>query len=287
MRRTCSSPAFTFAWKERVRQDHDASLPVSVCGLDDTHVNRMSTGPPMARGPQQTSDFWDFLRSWGGEWMWEGVDDCQPTKHDLSWLIQGMEMNSLIWVTDGSYDRKRAPTISGVGWIIFCQTSGKRMVGSFWEKSPTASSYRAELFGLCLLHLFALALSKFYKVFGWKATLGCNNLRALTMSSNERQQIKPSAACAGIHHSLCATKKNFTGRFNYQHVTGHMDKYLLWHQLSLIQQLNCVCNTTMKAAVHQAIMTGYTSIPPQTLPQEDISIIIWGNKITNNVPQPV
>jgi hypothetical protein len=66
-----------------------------------------------------------------------------------------------------------------------------------------------------------------------------------------------------------------------------MDKCLLWHQPTLIQQLNCVWDTTAKAAVHRGIMTGYTSIPPQILPQEDISIIIWGNKITNNISQPV
>jgi hypothetical protein len=201
--RTQSIPAFTYTWKEKVRQDHEIGLPVSVRGIDDTHVNRMSTGPSLARGPQQPSDFWDFLRSWGGKWMWEGVKDSQPTKHDLSWLIQGMEINSLIWVTDGSYDRKRAPAISGVGWIIFCQTSGKRLVGSFWEKSPTASSYRAELLDLCSLHLFALALSEFYKVSGWKATLGCDNLRTLIMSSNECQRIKPSTVCSDIHCSLC------------------------------------------------------------------------------------
>jgi hypothetical protein len=107
VRRTRSIPAFTYTWKEKVCQDHEIGLPVSVRGLDDTHVNRMSTGPPLARGPQQPSDFWDFLRSWwGGEWMWEGVEDSQPTKNGLSWLKQGMEINSLIWVTDGSYDRK-------------------------------------------------------------------------------------------------------------------------------------------------------------------------------------
>ncbi len=140
-----------------------------------------------------------------------------------------MEMHSLIWVMDGSYNRKRAPTISGVGWIIFCCTSGKQMVGSFWEKLSTASSYRAELLGLCSLHLFALALSEFYKVSGWKVTLGCNNLRALTMSSNNCQWVKPSASCADIHRSLCSTKQLFTGGFNYQHVAGHMDRYLLWN----------------------------------------------------------
>jgi hypothetical protein len=219
--------------------------------------------------------------------MWEGVEDSQATKHDLSWLIQGMETNTLIWVIDGSYDRKRASVISGVGWIIFCQMTGKRLVGSFWEKSPLASLYRAELLGLCLLHLFALALSKFYKVSGWKATLGCDNLRALILSSKERRRIKPSAACSDIHRSFRSTKKNFTKCFKYQHVAGHMDKYLLWHQLSLIQQLNCVCDTTAKAAVHSDLTTGYTSTPTQILPRQDISIVIWGNKITSNVSQPV
>jgi hypothetical protein len=101
--------------------------PVSVQGVDDTHVNKMNTGPALARGPQQPSNFWEFLRSWGGKWMWDKVEDSQTTKHNLSWLIQGMEMNSLIWVTDGSYDRKRTPVISRVGWIIFC-TTGKHLV---------------------------------------------------------------------------------------------------------------------------------------------------------------
>jgi hypothetical protein len=66
-----------------------------------------------------------------------------------------------------------------------------------------------------------------------------------------------------------------------------MDKYLLWHQLSLIQQLNCVCNTTAKASVHSALTTGYTSTPTQILSREDISIVFWGNKITSDISQPV
>ena len=82
-------------------------------------------------------------------------------------------------------------------------------------------------------------------------------------------------------------KEKITGCFKYQHVAGHMDKYLLWHQILLIQQLNCACDTTAKAAVHRAATTGYTSTPSQILPREDISIVIWGNKITNNVSQPV
>jgi hypothetical protein len=66
-----------------------------------------------------------------------------------------------------------------------------------------------------------------------------------------------------------------------------MDTHLLWHQLSLVQQLNCVCNTTAKGAVHRAIATGYISTPTQILPREDIAIIIWGNKITSDVFHPI
>ncbi len=198
--------------------------------------------------------------------MWEGIEDGQATKHNLSWLIQGMESNTLLWVTDGSYDRKHAPVFSRVGWIIFCQTTGKRLVGSFWEKVSSASSYLAKLLGLCLLHIFALALSEFYKLSGWKATLCCDNLRALPLSLHDQRCIKPKATYSDLLRSLHSTKNKFTGCFKYQHVAGHLDTYLLWHQLSLVQQLNCVCNTTAKGAVHRAIATGYISTPTQILP---------------------
>jgi hypothetical protein len=96
--------------------------------------------------------------------------------------------------------------------------------------------------------------------------LYCNNLRALQLSSQERRRIKSSAACSDLRRSLRSTKNNFTGCFKYQHVAGHMDKYLLWHQLSLFQQFNCVCDTTAKGAVQRAITAGYISTTTQMLP---------------------
>jgi hypothetical protein len=79
----------------------------------------------------------------------------------------------------------------------------------------------------------------------------------------------------------------FTGPFKYQHVPGHIDKILSWHQLSVVQQFNCVCNTTAKNAVQRAIMSGYFNSTAQLLPREDAAVVIWGNKITNDVSHPV
>jgi len=115
----------------------------------------------------------------GRTWIWEGIDNNQQSKHNLSWLVEAMESNSLTWAMDGSYDRKRAADLCGVGWIIFCSKTGLRLTGTFWERSILASSYHAEMLGLCGLHLFARALSEFYQIQEWEATLCCDNKRAL------------------------------------------------------------------------------------------------------------
>ena len=73
-----------------------------------------------------------------------------------------MTNRSLIWVTDGSYNRKKARDLSGVGWIIFCTRTGMRLMGTFWEKSTGANLYCAEMLGLCTLHLLAQAVAAFY-----------------------------------------------------------------------------------------------------------------------------
>jgi hypothetical protein len=39
--------------------------------------------------------------------MWEGINMVQTTKRDLTWLVKGMESNTLVWVTDELYDQKR------------------------------------------------------------------------------------------------------------------------------------------------------------------------------------
>jgi hypothetical protein len=87
--------------------------------------------------------------------MWEGINKSQLTKHNLTWMVEGMKSNTLIWATDRSYDRKRAADLCGVGWIIFCSKTGLRLTAMFWERTISASSYQAEMLGLCALHLLA------------------------------------------------------------------------------------------------------------------------------------
>jgi hypothetical protein len=66
-----------------------------------------------------------------------------------------------------------------------------------------------------------------------------------------------------------------------------MDKYLLWHQLTTKQQANGVCDTLAKRALAKAIREGYHGKTTQFLPNEDVALVINGNKVTNNTSNPL
>jgi hypothetical protein len=116
----------------------------------------------------------------------------------------------------------------------------------FWGKSSTANSLCAEMLGLCALHLLAWAISEYYGVERWSSTMCCDNKRALLLSSHHKRRIRPSAKCTDIRKNFCTTKQAYQGGFKYVHMYGHMDQHLSWAQLSLPQQLNCICNTLAK-----------------------------------------
>ncbi len=219
--------------------------------------------------------------------MWDDIDFMQETTQDLKWVAEGMQNNTLLWTTDGSYDRKQAADLFGMGWIIFCKRIGLRMTGTFWEKTPSASLFRAEMLGLCCLHLLARAVAEFFGTNQWEAVISCDNKRALELSSNHWRRIQLSAKCADIRCSFWATKQVFTRGFKYVHIYGHMDQFLSWSQLSLMQQLKCVCDTLAKKAILTTIISGYHDRPTQILPREDVALVIWGNKLTGDTSTPL
>ena len=54
-------------------------------------------------------------------------------------------------------------------------------------------------------------------------------------------RIRPGAKGADILRNMRTVKTQLTARFKYEHIDGHMDRILLWHQLPLINKQNCIC----------------------------------------------
>ena len=95
--------------------------------------------------------------------MWESLHLDQTLHMDLAWLIHATKNGTALWV-NGSYDQKRAPTISGADWLVYCSATGRKLAGSFYQIPLAASSYREEMLGLCVIHLFCLAIMEFYDI---------------------------------------------------------------------------------------------------------------------------
>jgi hypothetical protein len=107
----------------------------------DLKANKLQEGPPPLATPGDHTPFWTFIATWGGNWVRRDINNSDTLKDDMQWVVDGMIAGTLIWTTNGSYDRKQAADLSGVGWIIFCKATGGQITGSFWERSINASSF--------------------------------------------------------------------------------------------------------------------------------------------------
>jgi hypothetical protein len=87
-------------------------------------MNKLQEGllPPPAT--EDSTPFWEFIDTWGGSWMWRNIDTGDKFKDNMQWATDEMTAGTLIWMIDGSYNRKRAADLSGVGWIIFYKATG-------------------------------------------------------------------------------------------------------------------------------------------------------------------
>jgi hypothetical protein len=102
--------------------------------ISDSKANKLQEGPPPLATPDAHTPFWTFIAAWGGRnWMWGDIDNSDTLKDNIQWVMDRMIAGTLIWTTNGSYDRNQAADLSGVGWIIFCKANGQRITGSFWE----------------------------------------------------------------------------------------------------------------------------------------------------------
>ena len=118
--------------------------------------------------------------------MWNNIVESDI---EVEWIKSALETNTFIGVTDGSYNRERASTVSGSGWLICCTRSKRILRGSFYEISPKAGSYRGELLGLVALHTIISSIASYYKLERPTGKICCDNLAALRQSGKCRQRV--------------------------------------------------------------------------------------------------
>ena len=270
-----------FPTNEEATSEHQLGIPISIRQENDGSVIRLPSGPPLFTGQSSShEDFWDYLRSWKGAWMWEHVH----LPYGLDAVVEAISNGTAVYVTDGSYMRTLAPDIDGAGWVIYCHTRKRILLrGSMSERNAMAGSYRGELLGLLAIHLWVSAVETYFSLpAGKRGTVACDNLGALNRCKQRRKKISPRTKHADILRVFRTLHRKICGTFHYQHVYGHQDRTRLWHQLSLLEKLNCKCDDLAKAAVTAGIRgRPADTVANQMLPLESAAVFFNGGKLSS------
>jgi hypothetical protein len=222
--------------------------------------------------------------------MWQDMHlDCETS---VDWFLAALSHGSLVWVTDGSHNPKCASEVSGAGWIVKDFTTNRRWACSFYEISEHANSYRAELLGLYSIHVFIMALAKYFELLqSTTIKIRCDNKGALRTSSRLNKRIRPSSKCADILRCLRSVHNELRHiHIHYGYVAAHMDDILQWDDLTSEQQLNVQCDLLAKNAVSTATKSFQSGIRyPNTdlLPLEHCAMYINGHKLTSDISHPL
>ena len=111
-------------------------LPATAVAMSEEKLKMTCTGTTQFyEHGENNRSFLDILNSWGGEWMWKDLH----MNEDSSWVAECLENNTLVCVTDGSYQKELAPELCSAGWILYCRKSGRCISGTLVEKLTHAS----------------------------------------------------------------------------------------------------------------------------------------------------
>lgn len=262
-------------------------VPTSVTTGEMGSVHRLGIGPPLARDDgEESGTFWDFLRSWKGEWMWESA----RAPSDMADVVHSIENGTAVFVTDGSYNRKTRSDLSAAGWVLYCRQKKKILLtNSFHEVSRGAGSYRGELLGLLSIHLFLAAIESYFDITCHSNnTIACDNLGALNKAKSKRKKIPSGSKHGDIRRVLRSIHRRLRGRAQYIHVYGHQDTRKGWENLSLLEKLNCICDNLAKTALLQGTTADATlSRFGQRLPLEASAVFYGEDKITSDCGEEI
>ncbi len=163
-------------------------VPISVDKVESDVIKIRGGGATLPRLQQKAQTFWEGLYQGGGTWMWDYMLDVTS---EPSWLPLALERGTAVLATNGSYNRKRGPNVSGAGWVIACWRSSNILKGSFFEFSSNASSYRKELLGLVAIHTLIFHACWFYQPTTVTGKIICNSKLAHT---NQARRVTEGSA---------------------------------------------------------------------------------------------
>lgn len=242
-----------------------------------------SSAPTFTPAPHHRS-FLERIRSLPNQSLWRNF----VVDGDGSWIYEGLLQNSLIMMSDGSYDPLLADDVCSCAAIISCQRTGQRASVTWVEKSDryTADNYRAEILGGIALQLIVrTACESKYISPSMRPRFGCDNNGVVRHGNFPRRPLPAKQPQADVLRYYRELVKSAQFRCKMYHVHGHLDEFLSYDEMTPEERLNCDCDKLAGIALHDTVEGGeYIS---RVLPGEDIVVHVESMKVTGSYERTI
>ena len=168
-------------------------------------------------------------------------------------------------MSDGSYQRDVDPQVCSCAFTLECKATGKKLVCTWVERSPSASNYRGELLGALGYLLVTKAVLDYERdqltdsLTLPKGPAFCDNMGVVKHGRVPNKPLSEKQVQADILGHMKYILRGLPSRISFKHVRGHMNEVLelseLTYQQLLQVQMDRKATTKLKTVVEED--TGY------------------------------
>ncbi len=79
-RRTHSTTTYQLMQERKSAESYPTGVLTSDIAISETKVNKLQEGPIPLQHPSHSASFWDFIAMWGGNWMWNVLNQDSRTR---------------------------------------------------------------------------------------------------------------------------------------------------------------------------------------------------------------
>jgi hypothetical protein len=148
----------------------DLQTYASITHVQEGHVILHSTIPMYIPSPPNPG-FEQIIRHFTNQSLWVSL----KYNGDGLWLLDGMLVQSLIIIHDGSYMKEISTDISSAATMIYCLITRYRCKCTWAERSTSAGSYHGEILGGIMTQLILNAASFSYEGAIPPVVVDCDN----------------------------------------------------------------------------------------------------------------
>lgn len=259
-------------------------IRASVCALDSPGTQVLHSTAPVFVPPVHRRSFLDRIRLLTNQSLWKSL----TVDGDGSWIYNGLLNNTLVMMSDGSYDENSANDVCSCAAAIECSTTGQRATVTWVEKSDsyTADNYRAEVLGgIAIQLILRVACEGKYISPSMRPRIGCDNNGVVHHGNHPWRPITANQAQADVLRYYKQLVREQPFKCKMYHVHGHIDKLIHYEDMTPAERLNCDCDKLAGTALHDALTAG--TFISRHLPDEDLVVLLDGEKVTGSYEKTI